>query len=221
VVGAGKRQTPGKRPSRPGGFHPEPLPGRTEARSGLRMMPTFPPSPLKFRTAGFPQSGFKVGISGGAFPSTTSPACCAVCLRPSCTPLPASYPRSEPRGAVRWRTSVQAAVPLCPRGPRSSPGCSVPDHHHLIGPMRSTHRHISISPTRLIRDALAVRPNSTPRRPASGSVLSLGILCQACRPLRPREADRLLVPSSFTDHAGLRLSVKVSALPTFLTLRFP
>ena len=143
-----------------------------------RMMPTFPPSPLKFRTAGFPQSGFKVGISGGAFPSTTSPSCCAVCLRPSCTPLPASYPRSEPRGAVRWRTSVQAAVPLCPRGPRSSPGYSVPDHHHLIGPMRPTHRHISISPTRLIRAALAVRPNSTPRQPASGSVLSLAILCQ-------------------------------------------
>jgi hypothetical protein len=31
--------------------------GRTVARSGLRMMPTFPPSPLSFRTAGFPQYG--------------------------------------------------------------------------------------------------------------------------------------------------------------------
>src|ERR1019366_8817672 len=30
----------------------------------------------------------------------------------------------------------------------------------------------------LIRDALAVRPTSTPRRPASGSVLSLAILCR-------------------------------------------
>ena len=28
--------------------------GRTMARSGLRMMPTFPSSPLRFRTAGFP-----------------------------------------------------------------------------------------------------------------------------------------------------------------------
>ena len=35
--------------------------GRTMARTGLRMMPTFPSSPLKFRTAGFPRYGFKAG----------------------------------------------------------------------------------------------------------------------------------------------------------------
>src|ERR1039458_5558085 len=38
--------------------------GRIEARTGLRMMPTFPRSPLSFRTAGFPQYGWKAGISG-------------------------------------------------------------------------------------------------------------------------------------------------------------
>jgi hypothetical protein len=43
--------------------------GRTEARTGLRMMPTSPRSPLSFRTAGFPQYGWKAGLSGGAFPS--------------------------------------------------------------------------------------------------------------------------------------------------------
>ena len=32
------------------------------------MMPTFPRSPLSFRTAGFPQYGCKVGFPGGAFP---------------------------------------------------------------------------------------------------------------------------------------------------------
>ena len=70
-------------------------------------------------------------------------------------------------------------VPLYPRGPRSGPGYSVPVHQHLIGPIRPTRRHISISPTRLIRDALAVRRTSSPpRRPASGSVLSLAILCR-------------------------------------------
>ena len=42
--------------------------GRIEARTGLRMMPTFPRSPLSFRTAGFPQYGWKAGFSGGAFP---------------------------------------------------------------------------------------------------------------------------------------------------------
>ena len=31
------------------------------------MMPTFPRSPLSFRTAGFPQYGWKAGLSDGAF----------------------------------------------------------------------------------------------------------------------------------------------------------
>src|SRR5215218_1176564 len=33
------------------------------------MMPTFPRSPRSFRTAGFPQYGWKAGLSGGAFPN--------------------------------------------------------------------------------------------------------------------------------------------------------
>ena len=37
------------------------------ARTGLRMMPTFPSPPLKFRTAGFPQYGFKASMSDRAF----------------------------------------------------------------------------------------------------------------------------------------------------------
>ena len=85
------------------------LSGRTMARTGLRMMPS-PSSPLSFRTAGFPQYGWKAGLSGGACPSTTSSSRRAVCLHPSWTSLPVSpYPRSEPRGAVRYSTTVQAA----------------------------------------------------------------------------------------------------------------
>jgi hypothetical protein len=45
--------------------------GRIEARTGLRMMPTFPRSPLSFRTAGFPRYGWKAGFSDGAFPACT------------------------------------------------------------------------------------------------------------------------------------------------------
>jgi hypothetical protein len=45
--------------------------GGIEARIGLRMMPTFPRSPLSFRTAGFPQYGWKAGLSGDAFPDDT------------------------------------------------------------------------------------------------------------------------------------------------------
>ncbi|MGO9451080.1 MAG: hypothetical protein ACLQDV_08550, partial [Candidatus Binataceae bacterium] len=40
--------------------------GGTMARTGLRMMPTFPSSSLRFRTAGFPQYGSKAGVSEGA-----------------------------------------------------------------------------------------------------------------------------------------------------------
>ena len=35
--------------------------GGIGARTGLRMMPTFPRSALSFRTAGFPQYGWKAG----------------------------------------------------------------------------------------------------------------------------------------------------------------
>jgi hypothetical protein len=48
-----------------------PQSGRIEGRNGLGMMPTFPRSPLSFRTAGFPRYGWKAGMSGGAFPSIT------------------------------------------------------------------------------------------------------------------------------------------------------
>src|ERR1035437_9302226 len=41
--------------------------GRIEGRDGVRMMPTFPRSPLSFRTAGFPQYGWKAGFPSGAF----------------------------------------------------------------------------------------------------------------------------------------------------------
>src|ERR1700721_2498001 len=36
------------------------------------MVPTFPRSPLLFRTAGFPRYGWKAGLSDGAFPSVAS-----------------------------------------------------------------------------------------------------------------------------------------------------
>jgi len=45
------------------------LSGKAMALIGLRMMPTFPLPPLKFRKAGFPRYGFKAGISDKAFPA--------------------------------------------------------------------------------------------------------------------------------------------------------
>jgi len=66
------------------------------ARTGLRMMPTFPSSPLKFRTAGFPQYGFKVGLSDAAFPRAVQLPRRSVCSRPSLPRFDATFSRSEP-----------------------------------------------------------------------------------------------------------------------------
>src|SRR5215469_11732855 len=106
-----------------------------------------------------------------------------------------------------------------PRGPRSSPGYVVPVHHRLIDPMRPTHRHSTISPHGGLYALPSLCPLG-PRRPASGSELSLTISLSACRPPRPLEVYRLHIPSSFTDDAGLEPSTKVSALPSVPTLRF-
>jgi len=116
------------------------------ARTGLRMMPTFPLLPLKFRRADFLRYGFKAGLSDGAFLSAAQSSPRAVCSRPSCPSLAYRSPRSEPRDAARLDTSVRAAHPLYPRGPRSGPGSSVPIHPHLIDPIRPTRQHISTSP---------------------------------------------------------------------------
>ena len=118
-----------------------PQSGRTVARSGLRMMPTFPPSPISFRTAGFPQYGWKAGISDSAFP-----------VRPSLKPAP-GIRRWSPGlhlpfahlivgfgGPVLCRADdssmrrLGVGVRLRPRGSRSDPGSSVPVHQRLSAP---------------------------------------------------------------------------------------
>ena len=137
-----------------------------------RMMPPFPSPSLKFRKAGFPRSGFKASISDRAFPSTASLAQRSVCLRPSYSPLP---PLNSPYCAGEtWRAGAppfeQLAL-LYPRGPRSEPSYSVSVHHHLLAPsapLAGTSRfHRIAAYTGCPRCAFP------PRRPASGSVLSL------------------------------------------------
>ena len=91
------------------------------ARTGLRMMPTFPPAPPKFRTAGFPQYGFKASLSDNAFPHR-----CAVKLAPSIPaprrslrcPSPASASERLPGSESRL---VRASAGRCARGPASLP----------------------------------------------------------------------------------------------------
>jgi hypothetical protein len=70
-----------------------------------------------------------------------------------------------------------------------------------------------------------VFPSTAPCAPLAGTSREwfhafVGDSLSTCRPLRPREALRLLAPSSFADDVGLRPVGMVSALPTAPTLRF-
>ena len=99
------------------------------------------------RTTGFPQYGFKAGISDG-------PSCRSRVLRivQFASALRAS--RCLNRRILALSRGTRCAVappfkrllPLYPRDPRSGPGYVVPVHHHLTGPMRPTPRHSPISP---------------------------------------------------------------------------
>jgi hypothetical protein len=105
-------------------FLPPPATGRVRwwRGSGLRMMPTFPPPPLSFRTAGFPQYGWKVGLSGSAFPhvAQVKPAPGMPCasrrfastLRAlRCPTLPPALCRNK---CARWCTAMRGVVSSTP-----------------------------------------------------------------------------------------------------------
>jgi hypothetical protein len=80
---------------------------------GLRMMPTFPSSPLKFRKAGFPRYGFKAGSSDDAFPAYWF----AFALRAIAFHVDSPYCAEERSALVHLRSSS-----FC----RSTPGALAP-----------------------------------------------------------------------------------------------
>ena len=128
------------------------------ARSGLRMMPTFPSSPLRFRTAGLPRYGSKAGLSDRTFPDRTS-----VKLAPSmpvaCPGLSPSFVlsvavwvlRSEPEAAARWNTATL-------QGPSLRSGLCCPGPSPLSRPHPShSQAHHNFIALLLICNAFAVR----------------------------------------------------------------
>ena len=188
------------------------LSGRTMARTGLRMMPTFPSSPLKFRTAGFPRYGFKAGISDAAFPGYWF----AIVLRALCGHRDSLL---CVRDDALTSTSVRADLPLYPRGPRSGPGYVVPVHLHLIGPIRPSCGHTPISPSSGLYEMPSLCLLHRPRQPTAGSELSLMFF----RNMSSSETTGNF-PAAFTQcltgNSDLQLGIKVSAFPVILTLRF-
>jgi hypothetical protein len=177
-------------------------------------MPTFPSSPLKFRTAGFPQYGFKAGFPRG----------------PSCQDTDVSYPASLlpafvlAAASVSLRTVSESLVaklaPPRERFYRSTPGVLAPVRVLLSRSFIAySTPSAPLAGTSRLRCLATYTPCPRcafpPRRPTSGSALSLSILCSTCRPLRPREVRWLLAPSSFTTDAGLRPIQIDSALPSY------
>ena len=162
------------------------------------MMPTFPLPSLKFRTAGFPQYGFKAGVSDKAFPCDA--ALTSISL-PSSFVLPAALVSSPFCAGGTWRAETppfERLLPLYPRGPRSDPGSSVPVHPRLIGPIRPTRRHIPISPL----CGLYQMPSLCTLRLGDLRVVPR-FHCPSfltCRPLRPRGDRNRFVPDMRFRH---------------------
>jgi len=182
------------------------------------MMPTFPRSPLSFRTAGFPQYGWKAGISDRACPRSYQAQ--ARSRHTLATSRFASVLRASRRShdvPALSRGRLRADAP--PRRFNPPPqGSSLGARLFCPGPSSLNRPHPSHSPAhrdfaawRLIRDAFAVR-----ERLGDPRVVPCFRCCSfsACRPLRPRGVHRLHLPSSFTDDAGLHRASNCSALPT-------
>jgi hypothetical protein len=110
--------------------------------------------------------------------------------------------------------------PLYPRGPRSSPGYSVPAHLHLSDPMRPTRRHTPTSPhCGLYGMPSLCAYTTTPRQPTTGSELSLMFFHNMSPSGTPGNSSAACA-QYFTEDAGLQLQGTVSAFPIILTLRF-
>src|SRR5882762_5118481 len=132
--------------------------------SGLRMMPTFPPPPLSFRTAGFPQYGWKVGLAGSAFPhvAQVKPAPGVPCAsRRFASALRA--PRCLTLRSALCRNSEIGSTPPCeelsplPQRPSLRSGFYCPSPSPLTRPHPPHSRaHPDFPAWRVIRDAFAV-----------------------------------------------------------------
>src|SRR5450755_2031538 len=90
------------------------LSGKAMARTGLRMMPTFPLPPLKFRTAGFPRYGFKAGLSDEAFPADWFAIVLRTLYCHRASLLKWSDPSASHSGTPPDRRSSETAVPPWP-----------------------------------------------------------------------------------------------------------
>ena len=186
------------------------------------MMPTFPSSPLRFRTAGFPQYGSKAGLSDRAFPDRTS-----VKLAPS---MPVAWSGLPPsfvlfRGSMgqsvlsrrppaRSNTAMRATYVALLQGPslRSRLCCPGPSTLNRPHPPHSR-AHPHFTDLRLIGNACAVPIHIGLSLPATGSELSLMFF----RNMSSSETtgnSPVAFTQYFTGDSSLHLGITVSAFPS-------
>ena len=92
--------------------------------NGHQTMPSFPPPPLKFRTAGFPQYGFKLAPASAIFtPGAYRPPLCLLSERGVCSVV--GFRQTAPHPSDRTTSPVALG---------SASGCSVRQPHRLLWP---------------------------------------------------------------------------------------
>jgi hypothetical protein len=186
------------------------------ARTGLRMMPTFPSPPLKFRTAGFPRYGFKASMSDRTFLQARSlkPA---PGMRSLPRSLSLSFARFHPRGSLGSESkTTEVFTCRCSGGLPSLPQGSLAPVRVMLSrsisayydPMRQSRRYAATS--RLCAYTQRLRCAGAPRRPARPSLLLL-----PCFPCMPSTLPRwCIAPSRCT---GVMLPDFLELLPSRLT----
>jgi hypothetical protein len=186
------------------------------ARTGLRMMPTSPRSPLSFRTAGFPQYGWKVCMSDGTFLCTRrlSSLPASANLVSSLSPSFVSIDRPRNPGTVSGNeghtdTAKSGGGQPAPQGSSLRFGlfCPNPSSLNRSHPSHSQARS-DFAATRLIPNAFAVRERlGDPRVVPNFRLLLYTNMSLSMTP----EIQWLHTSSSFTIGTSLRVDLKRSA----------
>ena len=135
-----------------------------------------------------------------------------VCLHPArCPETGAPCSRTVSRGAGPEAPPCARFAAL-PQGPSLRRRFCCPAPSTLGGPIRPTRGHAAISQSYWLYATPSLCGSASATREWFRAFAARSL--PTCRPHRPRGADRLHAPSSFTGHTGLRPLAKGSALPS-------
>ena len=186
------------------------------ARFGLRMMPTFPRSPLSFRTAGFPQYGWKVCVSDGTFLGASRLSSLPAYARSTSSLSPPFVSADQPLTSSTESgnggptdTAKSGRGQPAPQGSSLRFGLFCPNPSSLNRPHPShSQARSDFAAVRLIPSAFAVRERLGDPRVVPNFRL---LLCTNMSLSVTPEVQRLHMSSSFTIDTSLRVDPKRSA----------